>query len=310
MEGPLNHESAARRATQGSVEKAVIAQEELDGLTEIGARASRRIGAKIVLSVSGSKSKTGTTTEHDIGPRVAEAARPLVALLTNAMLAAHAQGRLRVILEAAAGTSIELARSSYNEAVKALRKQLALKDIDLAGIKGKYGWAAQKVHRDIVDQVDRYYKSSIKDAVERGESPEKAAAFFVENYMKGGFAAAEPHVLEAHFRTNMQMAYHAGKWNAAMDPATKVWGWEYVTMRDDLVRPAHRDLDGTTLPKEHPTWATIYPPNGWNCRCIAVELFRKRRLVQPVSIDVDEGFRFNPGVVYQDAIRRKQKRRA
>lgn len=42
---------------------------------------------------------------------------------------------------------------------------------------------------------------------------------------------------------------------------------EYVTMEDDRVRPAHAALNGKMWPLGHEAWRTIWPPNGWRCRC-------------------------------------------
>jgi hypothetical protein len=46
-----------------------------------------------------------------------------------------------------------------------------------------------------------------------------------------------------------------------------------------VVPKAHRkwvslssgDAHGVILPIDHPWWRTHYPPNGWNCRCTAVQ---------------------------------------
>lgn len=46
--------------------------------------------------------------------------------------------------------------------------------------------------------------------------------------------------------------------------------WQYKTVGDDKVRPAHRALEGLVLPAGSPAWDSIYPPNGWNCRCYVV----------------------------------------
>lgn len=42
---------------------------------------------------------------------------------------------------------------------------------------------------------------------------------------------------------------------------------EYVTMKDDRVRPEHEALDGIILPVDDPFWNSYYPPNGYRCRC-------------------------------------------
>jgi len=38
------------------------------------------------------------------------------------------------------------------------------------------------------------------------------------------------------------------------------------------VREDHAILHGTTLPPSDPFWSLYLPPNGWNCRCTAVQV--------------------------------------
>lgn len=46
----------------------------------------------------------------------------------------------------------------------------------------------------------------------------------------------------------------------------------YKTKGDKRVRDEHADLDGLIFHVDNPIWKTIYPPNGWNCRCYVVQL--------------------------------------
>jgi len=45
-----------------------------------------------------------------------------------------------------------------------------------------------------------------------------------------------------------------------------------VTRADERVRASHRAWHNVTLPVDDPWWQTHYPPNGWRCRCTAVQL--------------------------------------
>lgn len=40
------------------------------------------------------------------------------------------------------------------------------------------------------------------------------------------------------------------------------------------VREGHRVLEGVRLPKEDPFWKKYFPPNGWNCRCTTLEIWK------------------------------------
>ena len=81
---------------------------------------------------------------------------------------------------------------------------------------------------------------------------------------------------------------------------------QYRTMNDDRVRPEHAALEGVTLPPSDSFWDAYYPPNGWNCRCHAVQVRRSKytatdheealRLGQQATDKDTRGiFRFNSG---------------
>jgi SPP1 gp7 family putative phage head morphogenesis protein len=74
-------------------------------------------------------------------------------------------------------------------------------------------------------------------------------------------------VIETMVRDQINLAYMSGRMEANRDPAVDeiLWGYEYVTVGDDRVRPEHAMLDGVRLPKDDPFWRTNMPPNGFNC---------------------------------------------
>lgn len=51
---------------------------------------------------------------------------------------------------------------------------------------------------------------------------------------------------------------------------------QYRTAQDDRVREDHALMDGITLPPSDPFWDKYYPPNGWGCRCTAVQVRRDK----------------------------------
>lgn len=78
--------------------------------------------------------------------------------------------------------------------------------------------------------------------------------------------------LRTIFDTNLRTSYAAGHWaaiekNAALAPYVM-----YSAVLDARTRPLHRAWNGTILRWDDPWWHTHTPPNGWNCRCAAIQL--------------------------------------
>lgn len=66
------------------------------------------------------------------------------------------------------------------------------------------------------------------------------------------------------------MAVKWKEWEADGDD----YNLQYRTAGDDRVREEHAALDGITLPPSDKFWDSYLPPNGWNCRCTAVQVLK------------------------------------
>lgn len=90
--------------------------------------------------------------------------------------------------------------------------------------------------------------------------------------------------LETIFRTNLQTAYMAGRYQQMMEGAADRPYWQYVAVMDDRTRPAHAALNRTVFRYDDPVWNHIYPPNGFRCRCrvTALSEFALKRSGQTV----------------------------
>lgn len=75
--------------------------------------------------------------------------------------------------------------------------------------------------------------------------------------------------IQTNIDTAITGSVNAARWVRLTDPAiTKVYpALMYRTQRDGRVRPEHAALDGKVFRKDDAIWRTIYPPNGWRCRC-------------------------------------------
>lgn len=78
--------------------------------------------------------------------------------------------------------------------------------------------------------------------------------------------------LDTVFQTNTGKAYSAGRLEQMKEPGLMdaLPYWQYWTVGDLRVRPAHAALDGFCARAIDPVWMKIYPPSGFNCRCSVI----------------------------------------
>ncbi|SDE63579.1 phage minor head protein [Riemerella columbipharyngis] len=84
------------------------------------------------------------------------------------------------------------------------------------------------------------------------------------------------HYLEAEYEFAAHSAISASQW-ANLENDTERYWLEYRTAGDERVRASHDALRGVCLPKTDPFWDSFYPPNGWRCRCVAVEVLAREK---------------------------------
>lgn len=116
-------------------------------------------------------------------------------------------------------------------------------------------------------------------------------------FAAAGVTPRNSFTLENLFRTQAQLSYAAGRYHAEQDPAVRriLWGYKYVTVGDERVRRSHLALEGVTMEKDDPAWNSIYPPNGWACRCSLIPLFKPVDVVRPEVRKEIEGVTVTPG---------------
>ena len=216
-------------------------------------------------------------------------------LVRDAMIAADLRGRKRAIIQRQKAKK-GLKLGVYDEVIAILQRQL---NVDLDALQLTYETEALRVLNGVSDVIERDLRATVNSLIVEGATVREARDVLSERFSALGLDPKAPHQLETIFRTQSQIAFGAGRWVADQDPDIQeiLWGYKYVTVGDNRVRPSHAALEGVTLPKDHPFWQTFFPPNGWGCRCQAIALFDERRLVLPPSdAQPDRGFNFNPGI--------------
>lgn len=117
--------------------------------------------------------------------------------------------------------------------------------------------------------------------------------------------------LDAERTFALTAAQQAANWIDIEENGDK-YNLQYRTAMDEKVRTQHQAMEGITLPAADDFWSMYYPPNGWRCRCVAVQVNKGKYEQSDSSKAIEAGeaattkinsagkntleiFRFNPG---------------
>ena len=98
------------------------------------------------------------------------------------------------------------------------------------------------------------------------------------------------------FDTAVSQAQAAAQWRDIQKDKEDLPMLRYQTAGDERVRPIHASWDGITRPVDDGFWDDHTPPNGFNCRCVLIQLERgKSSPLSGVKENDDKLFAMNPG---------------
>ena len=261
-------------------------------LFDIGARSAKRIGINVRVAAL-----RAINNGLDVPYEVLTELSDLKPVIAESMVAAHLSGRLRSTIVASEHFDRGVvAFGPYESAVDFVKRRLNLDKEHLNTIRSRYGSAAVDVTEEVGGAVGTAASNAVVDIVEQGLTTSESIKYMREVMDGAGVDVTNPWLLETMVRSQIAVAYSAGRWNANQDPAIQeiLWGYEYVTVGDDRVRFTHEAIDGAAYPKEHPFWETNWPPNGYNCRCDVLELFKDEApVVVEKQGEADEGWAVN-----------------
>lgn len=98
--------------------------------------------------------------------------------------------------------------------------------------------------------------------------------------------------MQTEYNTATSTAIGASRYYELQSMSEELPYWEYRSAGDDRVREAHSKLNRMIFRADDDIWDTIYPPNGWNCRCEVI-----------AHADIPKGQRLNQG---KEAIQKLQ----
>lgn len=129
--------------------------------------------------------------------------------------------------------------------------------------------------------------------------------------IKGIYEDYNINYLDAERNFALASAQSAANW-ADVEKDGDEYNLQYRTAMDEKVREQHRALEGITLPPSDSFWNMYYTPNGWRCRCVAVQVRKSKYETTDPDKAMEAGeaattkigtngknkleiFRFNPG---------------
>lgn len=205
--------------------------------------------------------------------------------------------------------TLKLAKDPVDEAVAALRRKLNVAAGDFTSLVKAQERAVAPIGEQFTASVRTRIERTVAKAIEQGATTTAGVDMLQAAFDRAGVTDYAPYQVETLFRTHASLAYAAGQDEMLADPVVDdaLWGFKYVTVGDDRVRPAHIAMEGTTLPKDDPFWDSAKPPNGYNCRCQVIPIFDERKPArppssitvdgEPVAVAPDEGFAASPAAL-------------
>lgn len=98
-----------------------------------------------------------------------------------------------------------------------------------------------------------------------------------------------PHRLRTIYRTNLSTTFNAARFKQQKERSDARPFWQYLAVMDSRTRPSHAALNEKVFRHDDPIWDSIYPPNGFGCRCRVRTLSEKRLQKDGLKADSSAG---------------------
>lgn len=162
----------------------------------------------------------------------------------------------------------------FREAIEWLRERLALPDEVFEQILREADAAARARAARIPSAMYREILEEVVKSLEEGGTMEQFREAFERIARARGWSGDNEGGWRSSliFRVQTAQARAAGRWRQieeSVKTAREPQFLRYRAVGDHRTRPEHMAWHNTVLPWDHPWWQTHFPPNGFNCRCMA-----------------------------------------
>lgn len=136
------------------------------------------------------------------------------------------------------------------------------------------------------DQINQVM-TALESALENGSTLAQFKKELAPLLEAQGWTGKKAWRVENIFRTNIQSAYMAGRYQQMSETADVRPFWKLVAVHDGRTRRTHLAVDGLVFRHDHPFWQTWYPPNGYSCRCTVVALSQRQVDAQGLTVQTE-----------------------
>lgn len=193
------------------------------------------------------------------------------------------------------------APAKFEEAVRWFRERVPMTEAEYADLESdarhRSFTVAGVAQLDLVTDVWR----AIVRAVDEGTTLEDFRDE-VGRKLEAAWGEDDGHRLETIFRTNVQAAYSAGRYEQMNDPAIrKARPYKKLSVvLDGRTSDICEALADTVLPADDPFWETHNPPLHFGCRDAVLSLTEEQATEAGIdeeapNVDPDDGFGHAPG---------------
>ena len=302
---------AAGRVYEWEREAAMRQRQDVEYAVRLGHAAAIHVGRRARAAATQAFASGGQP-----GQAAVDVLRGLRELLIQAIVYSYLRGVDRAEKTASRSPATIAAATSpaYTRGINFLRRRYDMSPEALAALESQADAHLVQVLAGVDQSVQKGLQRTLVEIQEKNLHVRDGTKLLREKWQDLGLAERNSFQLEAIFRTQTQLAYAAGNAEVLAGPDIDqiLWGFKYVTVADDRVRDSHIGLDGVTLPKDDPWWATNTPPNGFACRCTTIPIFNERKVVEaPTEVRVDgevvqqgadPGFAFHPRTILSTPI--------
>ncbi len=194
--------------------------------------------------------------------------------------------RARITYRAGLGSFFGL---SFDAAVEFFAGKAVLSPEEFDALNDRFKAAGFTARALASDALRDRAQAAITRSLEEGDTLDEVIAQIRADELALGMSPVSHDALDTIVRTNVAVAYNAGKWAAYQDPDVQELRpfLEYVTAGDGRVRPTHEALDGKVFRSDSDEAAYYAPPLGFRCRCSMIS--RSQADVDDRGMTVESG---------------------